>query len=104
VPLMDIVCKSYTLGKLTYQLPQSGLANLLEFHLLGLGFCIFFMLKMILEPHCKIHHLLVNEHSHHISSQRYAATILASHSLCSFTVSVHSLINKNCALLCLHVY
>jgi hypothetical protein len=56
-------------GKLTYQLPPSGPTNLLVFHLLGLGFWIFFMLKSPLEPHCK-HHILVNDHSHHISSQR----------------------------------
>jgi hypothetical protein len=69
MPQMDIVCKSYALGKLTYQLPSSGPTNLLEFHLPGLGFWIFFMLKRTLEPHCKHHHILVNEHSHHISSQ-----------------------------------
>jgi hypothetical protein len=33
-----------------------------------LGFWILFMLKRPLEPHCKHHHLLVNEHIHHISS------------------------------------
>jgi hypothetical protein len=33
-PQMEIVCKSYALGKLTYQLPPSGPTNLLAFHLL----------------------------------------------------------------------
>jgi hypothetical protein len=54
-------------GKLTYQLPPSGPANLLDFHLPGLGFWILIMLKMPLEPHCN-NHLLANESSRHISS------------------------------------
>ena len=70
VPQTNIVGKCYALGKLTYQLPPSGPANLLAFHLPRLGFWIFFMLKKPLEPHCNHHHLLVNERSHHISSQR----------------------------------
>jgi hypothetical protein len=41
VPQMEIVCKRYALGKLTYQLPPSGPTNLLVFHLLGLGFWMF---------------------------------------------------------------
>jgi hypothetical protein len=44
-----------------------GAANLLAFHLLGLGFWIFLMLKRTLEPHCK-NNLLAS--SCHISSQR----------------------------------
>jgi hypothetical protein len=56
-------------GKLTYQLPPSGPANLLDFHLQGLGFWILLMLKRPLEPHCN-NHLLANASSHHISSQR----------------------------------
>jgi hypothetical protein len=36
-----IVCKSYALGKLMYQLPPSGPTNLLVFHLSGLGFWMF---------------------------------------------------------------
>jgi hypothetical protein len=82
---MKIVCKIYTLGKLTYQLPPLGPANLLVFHLSGLGLWILFMLKRPLEPHCK-HHILTNEHRHHICSQRYATTILAS----SFTLYFYS--------------
>jgi hypothetical protein len=46
-----------------------GPANLLDFHLPGLGFWILLMLKMPLEPHCN-NHLLLKESSHHISSQR----------------------------------
>jgi hypothetical protein len=68
-PQTKIVCKSYTPGKLTYQLPPSGPANLLDFHLPGLGFWILLMLKRPLEPHCN-DHLLANASSHHISSQR----------------------------------
>jgi hypothetical protein len=63
------------------------------------------MLKRPLEPYCKHHlHILSIEHSHHISSHRNNSTILASHSLCNFTVFVHLLINKKCALLYLCVY
>jgi hypothetical protein len=47
----------------------SGPANLLDFHLPGLGFWILLMLKRPLEPHCN-NHILVNESIHHISSQR----------------------------------
>jgi hypothetical protein len=61
--------QSYALGKLMFQLLPSGATNLLVFHLLGLGFWILFMLKIPLDPHCK-HHILANEHIHHISSQR----------------------------------
>jgi hypothetical protein len=43
--------------------------KLLAFHLPGLVFCIFFILKMPLEPHFN-NHILVNVSSHHISSQR----------------------------------
>ena len=68
-PKKEITCKSYTLEKLTYQLPPSGHANLLAFHLPGLGFWIFLILKRPLEPLCN-NNILVNEHSHHISSQR----------------------------------
>jgi hypothetical protein len=68
-PQTKIVCQSYTLGKLTYQLPPSGPANLLAFHLPGLGFWIFLMLKRPLEPHFN-YHPLVNASSHHISYQR----------------------------------
>jgi hypothetical protein len=85
---MENVCKSYAPGKLTYQLPPSGPTNLLAFHLSGLGFWILLMLKRPLEPHCN-NHLLANVSSRHISSHRYAATILASLSLYIFTVSVH---------------
>jgi hypothetical protein len=67
---IEIICKRYALGKLTYQLSPSGPTNLLAFHLLGLGFWIFFMLKRPLELHCKHHHLLANERSHRMSSQR----------------------------------
>ena len=56
-------------GKLTYQLPPSGLAKILAFHLPGLGFFILLMLKIPLEPHCN-NHLLANVSSHHISSHR----------------------------------
>jgi hypothetical protein len=35
-PKKEIACKSYTLEKLTYQLPPSGHANLLAFHLPGI--------------------------------------------------------------------
>jgi hypothetical protein len=103
-PQTEIVCKSYAPGKLTYQLPPLRPANLLDFHLLGLGFWILLMLNNPLEPHCK-DHLLLNAISGHISSQRYPATILASLSLCFFTVFVHfhSLI-ENCVLLYLCVY
>jgi hypothetical protein len=45
MPQIEIICKSYALGKLMYQLPPSRPANLLAFHLSGLGFWIFFMLK-----------------------------------------------------------
>jgi hypothetical protein len=51
------------------QLPPSGPANLLAFHLSGLGFWILLMLKIPLEPHCN-NHLLANASSRHISSQR----------------------------------
>jgi hypothetical protein len=40
-PQTEIVCKSYTLRKLMYQLPPSGPINLLAFHLSGLGFWMF---------------------------------------------------------------
>jgi hypothetical protein len=46
-----------------------GPANLLAFHLPGLGFCILLMLKRNLEPHCN-NHLLANVSICHISSQR----------------------------------
>jgi hypothetical protein len=69
VPQTGIVCKSYAPGKLAYQLPPLGPANLLDFHLPGLGFWILVMLKIPLEPHCN-NHLLSNASSHHISSQR----------------------------------
>ena len=46
-----------------------GAKNLLAFHLPGLGFWIFLMLKRPLEPHCN-NHLLEKERNHHISSQR----------------------------------
>ena len=62
-PQMKIICKSYAPKKLTYQLPPSGPANLLDFLLLLL------MLKRTLEPHCN-NHLLANASSCHISSQR----------------------------------
>jgi hypothetical protein len=78
--------------------------KLLDFHLSGLGFSILFMLKMPLEPLCKHHHILVNECSCHISSQRYIATILVSLSLCISTVLYIFLINRNCVLLYLCVY
>lgn len=40
---MDIVCKSYTLGKLTYQRTTLRFTKMLAFHLLGsgLGYIIF---------------------------------------------------------------
>jgi hypothetical protein len=66
-PQMEIVCKSYAPGKLTYQLSPSGSANLLDFHLSGLGFWILLMLKRPLEPHCN-DHLLTDASSCHISS------------------------------------
>jgi hypothetical protein len=66
---MEIVCKSYAPGKLTYQLPPLGPTNLLDFHLPGLGFWILLMLKGPLELHCN-DHPLANASSHHISSQR----------------------------------
>jgi hypothetical protein len=69
VPQIDIVCKRYTPGKLTHQLPLSGPANLLDFHLLGLRFWILLMIKRPLEPHCN-NHILSNVSIHHISSQR----------------------------------
>ena len=80
-----------------------GPANLLDFHLPGLGFWIFFMLKRPLEPHYN-DHILANENRRHISSQRQDATILASLSLCIFTVLYISYINRNCVLLYLCVY
>jgi hypothetical protein len=43
-----IICKSYALGKLTYQLPPSGPTNLLAFHLLGLGFWMFRVFSFML--------------------------------------------------------
>jgi hypothetical protein len=68
-PQTEIVCKSYTPGKLTYQLPPSGPANLLSFHLPGLGFWILLMLKSPLKHHCN-NYLLMDASIHHISSQR----------------------------------
>jgi hypothetical protein len=44
-PQTEIVCKSYAPEKLMYQLPPSGHANILDFHLPGLGFWIFLMLS-----------------------------------------------------------
>jgi hypothetical protein len=64
---MKIICKIYALGKLVYQLPPSELANLLDFHLPGLGFWILLMLKRPLDPHCS-DHILSNERRHHVSS------------------------------------
>jgi hypothetical protein len=69
VPQTEIICKSYAPGKFMYQLPPSGPTNLLEFHLPRLGFWILLMLKRDLEPHCN-DHVLLNESSFHISSQR----------------------------------
>jgi hypothetical protein len=51
-PQTKIICKSYTPGKLTYQLPPLGPANFFSFHLSGLGFWILLILKIPLEPHC----------------------------------------------------
>jgi len=51
------------------KLPKMESRKLLAFHLSGLGFWIFFMLKRHLEPHCN-DHLLVNVSSRHISSQK----------------------------------
>ena len=42
------------LGSLYTKLPKTRSTKLLDFHLPGLGFWIFFMIKMTLEPHCKI--------------------------------------------------
>jgi hypothetical protein len=95
-----IVYKSYALGNLMYQLPPSGPANLLDFHLMGLGFWIFIMLKRPLEHHFKHHHhILSNERSCHISSQRQVATILVISFTLYFTVLYISLIHRNCVLL-----
>ena len=69
VPQTEIICQSYTPKKLIHQTTQNESTKLLAFHIPGLGFWIFFMLKMTLEPHCN-NHILVNEHIHHISSQR----------------------------------
>jgi hypothetical protein len=79
-----------------------GLQTFCIFILWGIGFWMFrvfpFMLKNPFGPHCTCL-LLVNECSHHISSQRYTATIIASLSLYNFTVLYISLININCVLL-----
>jgi hypothetical protein len=61
------------------------------------------MLKIPLDPHCK-NHLLANEHSHHICSQRQDATIPGSSFTLYFIVLYISLINRNCVLLYLYVY
>jgi hypothetical protein len=55
------------------------------------------MLKIPLEP--DFNNILTNVSSYHISSQRYATTILASLSLCISIVLYISLINRNCVLL-----
>jgi hypothetical protein len=80
-----------------------GSTKLLPFHLPGLGFFIFFMLKRPLEPHCKSSyceceypsHLFLEISYHHCSE----SFTLYFYSLCTF-----SLINRNCVLLYLCVY
>jgi hypothetical protein len=56
-------------GEVDVSTTPIGPANLLDFHLPGLGFWILLMLKRPLEPHCN-NHLLENASSRHISSQR----------------------------------
>jgi hypothetical protein len=103
-PQTKIVCQSYTPGKLIHQTTQNGVHKTVGFSSSAVSVLdFFFMLKRPLEPHCN-NHLLVNVSSRHISSQRYAATILASLSLCISTVLYISLINRNCVLLYLYVY
>jgi hypothetical protein len=69
MPQMEIVCKIYSLGNLTYQLPPSGLRKPFGFSSFEVRVLDFIYVKKDLETHCK-HHLLMNEHSNHIFSQR----------------------------------
>jgi hypothetical protein len=59
-PQMEIICKSYTLKKLTYQLPPSGPTNLLAFHLVRLGFWMFRVLSFMLYVKKGFWSLIVN--------------------------------------------
>ena len=68
---MEIICKSYAPGKLTYQLTTLWPTQLLAFQLLRsyLGFvCLYVLCWKGLWPLCNTH--LANAHSHQISSQR----------------------------------
>ena len=82
---------------------QNGSTKLLAFHLPGLGFWIFVMIKWPLEPHCKIIFSRMGVAAHLFSE------ISCHHSSDSFTlyfivfVHFHSLI-ENCLLLYICVY
>jgi hypothetical protein len=69
VPKIEIVCQSYALENLIRETTQNGVHKTLGFSSSGVRVLGFLDVKMPLEPHCNSH-LLVNERSHHISSQR----------------------------------
>jgi hypothetical protein len=88
----------YTPRRLIHQTTQNRFHKTIGFSSSEVRVLDFLYVKKALETHCN-DNLLANASRRHISSQRYVATILASLSLCIFTVLYISLINRICVLL-----